>query len=304
MSNPKPMPRWKPAAVLIVSVCAVSTGAIFARLADAPAVVIAVYRVGLALLLLTPFTWWQSGDELRRLSRHDILLALASGLFLAAHFATWITSLEYTSVANSVVLVNTIPLWVGLMMPIVTGVGIGRTMLLCIFLSTTGSFIMCAVDFHMSSAQLGGDMLALIGALCAAFYLLLGKTLRQRLSLLAYVSLCYGSATIALAVLVLLTRTPIIGYSWATMGAMFGMALVSQIMGHTAFNWSLRWLSPGFVAVCLLGEPVLAAIWAYFLFGESLTTRQGLGAAFVLLGIYLAARADQKPRRAPSPSQM
>jgi len=288
------MPAWKPAVVLLVSVCAVSTGAIFARLADAPAIVIAAYRVGVAFVILAPFPWWKDRHELRSLTRRHVLLAIASGLFLAAHFATWIASLDHTSVANSVVLVNTIPLWVGLLMPLVTRQRPGRMLVLSILLSTTGSFVMCATDLHLSPGHLQGDMLALVGAVCAAFYLLLGKTVRQRLSLLAYVALCYGSATCVLLFVTRVMGTPLVGYSWSTLGAMLGMALVSQIMGHTGFNWSLKWLSPGFVAVCLLGEPVLATTWAYIMFGERLTAHQGLGAALVLLGIYSAARAERE----------
>ena len=99
--------------VLICGVIGVSTGSIFARLADAPALVTAAYRVGLASLILIPLAGWKARDELRNLSFHDIKLAIFSGLFLALHFASWISSLDYTAIANSVVLVNTIPLWVG-----------------------------------------------------------------------------------------------------------------------------------------------------------------------------------------------
>jgi drug/metabolite transporter (DMT)-like permease len=127
MTNSEPTPGWKPTAVLACSVLAVSSGAIFAKLAgDAPALVIAAYRVGLAFLVLAPFAWWKSGQELRSLSRRDVVLGVVSGLFLAAHFGTWITSLKYTSVANSVVLVNTIPLWVGFMTPLFAGERLGR----------------------------------------------------------------------------------------------------------------------------------------------------------------------------------
>jgi drug/metabolite transporter (DMT)-like permease len=294
MTQSEPTPGWKPTAVLACSVLAVSSGAIFARLAvDAPALIIAAYRVGLAFLVLAPFAWWKSGPELRSLSRRDVVLGVVSGLFLAAHFGTWITSLKYTSVANSVVLVNTIPLWVGLMTPLFAGERLGRAMVGSILLSVFGSILISVADFQLSWLHFWGDLLAVAGAICAACYLLIGRTLRQRRSLLAYVMLCYGSAALVLGLLVLVMGLPVVGYSRSTMAALVGMALVSQILGHTAFNWVLRWLRSGFVAVCLLGEPILATIWAYFLFGESLSTLQGIGGCLVLLGIYIAARAER-----------
>jgi len=293
MTSQEPTPGWKPYAVLACSVLAVSTGAIFARVADAPPMIIALYRVGLAFLALTPFAWRGGGRELKSLTRRDVALGLAAGLFLAAHFVTWIQSLELTSVANSVVLVNTIPLWVGLMAPLVARERIGRTMAWSIAISVLGSFIICAEDVRLSSTHLRGDLLAVAGAVCAACYLLIGRTLRRRLSLLTYVTLCYGSSAVVLGLLVSATSTPVLGYSWKTMAALVGMAVVSQIMGHTAYNWALRWLSTGFVAVCLLGEPALATAWAYLLFDESLTLVQLIGAALVLWGIYIAARAER-----------
>ncbi len=113
-------PAFNPYVVLIIGIIGVSTGSIFARLADAPALVTAAYRMGLAALILIPFAAWKARDELRSLSLHDIKLALLSGFFLALHFATWISSLDYTAIANSVVLVNTIPLWVGLFTPLIS----------------------------------------------------------------------------------------------------------------------------------------------------------------------------------------
>ena len=112
---------FNPYLVLMIGIIGVSTGSIFARLADAPALVTAAYRVGLAALVLIPAAGWKARDELRNLSFQDVKLAMFSGLFLALHFATWISSLDYTAIANSVVLVNTIPLWVGLLTPFITG---------------------------------------------------------------------------------------------------------------------------------------------------------------------------------------
>jgi len=145
-------------------VIAVSTGAIFARLADAPALVIAAYRVGLAAMILTPLALWKVRREIYHLSRNDIILSIISGMFLALHFASWISSLNYTSVANSVVLVNTNPIWVALMTPVITGERINRTSLFSIAISVVGVGIIGAGDIVTGNAALWGDFLALIGS--------------------------------------------------------------------------------------------------------------------------------------------
>ena len=284
-----------PYVVLACSVFAVSTGAILVRLADAPPLVKAAYRVGLAFLVVLPVALTRCRLELRTLSISQIRLAALSGVFLAAHFAVWMASLDYTSVANSIVLVDTVPLWVGLFTPIFTRDRISRAMAIAIALSVLGAAVISASDFALSPRHLWGDLLALIGGICAAIYILLGRSLRRNLSLPAYATICYGASSVVLWLIVLAIGLPVNGFSAQTYGALVSMALVSQILGHTAFNWSLRWLSAGLVAVSLLGEPILTTLWAYLLFGESLTWLQGTGGVLILLSIGIAA-STERPR--------
>ncbi|MDH4011584.1 MAG: DMT family transporter, partial [Desulfobacterales bacterium] len=176
--TPDAAPPFNPYLALIIGTMAVSTGAIFARLADAPSLVIAAYRVGIASLILAPVTWWKARDEIVTLSKRDLKLAVLSGFFLALHFATWISSLEYTSVANSVVLVNTNPLWVGLLTPLIAKEKVKRAALISIVISVIGGAIIGYGDFATGGKALLGDGLALAGSLCAAVYLLLGRNLR------------------------------------------------------------------------------------------------------------------------------
>jgi drug/metabolite transporter (DMT)-like permease len=283
-----------PYIVLIGGIIGVSTGAIFARLADAPALVTAAYRVGLAALMLIPVAGWKARDELTELSLRDINLAMLSGLFLAMHFATWISSLDYTAVANSVVLVNTIPLWVGLLTPLIAADRIRKLTVISIVLSVIGGTIIGFGDFATGGKALWGDLLAVIGALCAAIYLLLGRNLRRKLSLLSYVTLCYSSAAVILWLVVLWFRLPITGYSTQTVAAFWAMALISQILGHSSYNWALKWFSTGFVAVALLGEPIGSTILAYMIFNEGLTWLKFIGGLFILSAIYLAASGEKK----------
>jgi len=284
---------FNPLVILILGIIGVSTGSIFARLADAPALVTAAYRVGLASLILVPLAAWKARDELRSLSFRDIRLAILSGFFLALHFATWISSLDYTAIANSVVLVNTIPLWVGMFTPLIAKDRLARATLISIIVSVVGGVIIGFGDFATGGRALIGDLLAVIGAICAAIYLLIGRNLRRKLSLISYVALCYGSAALFLWLVVLSLKLPLTGYSTRTVTAFWAMALISQIIGHTSYNWALKWFSAGFVAVALLGEPIGATIMAYIIFDEGLTWMKFIGGLFILSAIYIAAAGEK-----------
>ena len=244
-------------------------------------------------MILIPLAGWKARDELRQLSTRDIKLAMLSGFFLAMHFASWISSLDYTAIANSVVLVNTIPLWVGLLTPLITGDRIQKPTVISIGLSVIGGAIIGFGDFATGGQALWGDFLALVGAFSAAIYLLLGRNLRRKLSLLSYVAVCYGSAAFILWLIVLLLKLPITGYSTQTVAAFWAMALISQILGHTSYNWALKWFSTGFIAVALLGEPIGSTILAYILFDEGLTGLKFMGGLFILSAIYMAALGEK-----------
>ncbi len=285
-------PPFPPALALLSGVMAVSTGALFVRLAEAPALVVAAYRVGLATFLLVPLAWWKVRHELRCLTPRDYAPALLAGIFLALHFATWISSLDYTSVANSVVLVNTNPLWVGLLTPWFGYDRVPRLMRISILLSVLGGSILGIGDLVTDKQALWGDGLALLGSFCAALYLLLGRAVRRKLSLLAYVMVCYGSATLLLWGLVLATRLPIFGFSTQTYAVFLAMAVIPQIIGHSSYNWALKWFSASFVAVSLLGEPVGSTLLVYLFLGEGLTWGRVLGGTLILAAIYLAARSE------------
>jgi drug/metabolite transporter (DMT)-like permease len=282
-------PLINPVIALTVGIAAISTGAIFARAADAPSLVIAAYRVGLAALILAPFAWWKCSREITGLSRSDWKLVLGAGFFLAVHFATWIASLDYTSVASSVVLVETIPLWVGILTPFVTGERPGKATLAGIGLSFAGGILIGAGDFGIGGRALFGDALALAGGFSGALYIMLGRNVRPRLSLLAYVTTCYGTAGALLWGMVLATRTPFSGFPAPTWWAFIGMALVPQLLGHSSYNWALRWFSASTVAICLLGEPIGSTLLAWIFFGETLTAWKAAGGALILAGIVLAA---------------
>ena len=285
----KDAPPVSPWLILSVGVFAISTGAIFARMASAPALVIAAYRVGLATLFLLPFTAAKTLREVKILSRHDLLFVLASGFFLALHFASWISSLFYTSVASSVVIVNTIPLWTGILSPFLTGDPFTSRLKRGLLLALPGGVIIGWGDFALGGGALWGDFLALLGSFFAAIYILFGRKVRPRISLGSYITLNYGTAAAVLWVTILAAGLSPTGYSRSTWAAFFLLALVPQILGHSSYNWALRWISAGTVALCLLGEPIGSSLLAAAFLDEPLTMKTVLGGVLILAGIYYAS---------------
>lgn len=286
--------RFNPYIALTTGVIAISTGAILVRLADAPSLVIAAYRVGLAALILIPLAIHTSRREILALNASDWKIAALSGLFLSMHFAAWVTSLKFTSVANSVVLVNTSPVWVGIFAPFITGEKLRPMVFFSIFLSVFGVLAIGIGDSASGNTALLGDLLALSGGVCAAGYLMMGRRLRQKLSLIAYVSICYGGAACILWSIVIGFRFQIWGFGTQTVAAFVLMALFPQLIGHSCYNWALKYFSTSFIAVSLLGEPIGATIFAYILFHEGLTLMKVIGGLVIMAAIYMAAVGEQR----------
>jgi drug/metabolite transporter (DMT)-like permease len=297
---------------LLAGISAASTAAIFIRFAQhegAPSIVIAAARLTIASLILAPFALTRYRSDLRQLSRREWVLALLSGLFLALHFATWITSLEFTTVASSVVLVSTTPLWVAILAPLVLRERLGVTAVVGLILAMTGGVIVGLSDacawqagaiscpplrtFFGGRAFLG-DFLALTGAWMAAGYMLVGRKLRAKMELIPYIFVVYGMAAVVLLVIMLgIGESPLglppLAYLWFAL-----LALVPQLFGHSTFNWALKYLPASLVSVTLLGEPVGSTILAYFIFQEQPGWMKIGGAMLILAGIWLAARGENK----------
>lgn len=290
--------RWLPFVVLGIGLIAVSCGAIFARFAQSyglPSLAIAALRLGLATLIITPVALWQSRRALLAMNRRQALLTLGAGFFLALHFATWISSLEYTSVASSTALVTTNLLWIGIASFVLFGEKPRVLMIVGMAISLSGSLMIFWSDSSNSapgSNPLLGNMLALAGSWCFSAYLLIGRRLRADMPLPAYVWLAYGTAALFLLIACRGAGVSLSGYSTPAYLVALGMALGPQLLGHTAYNWSLKHVSPTFVAVVTLGEPVGSAAMAWLFFGESFALVQGIGFVLLLTGIYLAARGE------------
>ncbi len=302
-------PIVSPLIAITIGILAVSTGSIFVRYAQdyAPSLVIAAWRLFLATLIISPVALTRSRVELRNLHRKEVALALLSGVFLALHFATWISSLEYTSVASSVVFVSTAPLWVALFSPLLLDEPITRPILIGMALALLGGLIVglsdsCSLgasglscppfsEFIQGRAFLG-DLLAFAGAWMAAGYLIIGRRLRTGISLVPYIFVVYGMAATILIGIVLVLGLPAVGYPAQVYLLFLALALIPQLLGHSIFNWALGYLSAAYVSITLLGEPVGSALLAYFFLKEIPKPLMIFGAILILIGIYVASRAE------------
>jgi drug/metabolite transporter (DMT)-like permease len=308
---PTPTARPAPSATLALAlgILAVSTAAIFIRLAqrEAPSLVIAAYRLTLAALVLAPPALLAGRTRWRSLTRRAWLGAAAAGLFLALHFASWITSLAYTNIASSVVLVTTTPLWVALLTPFTLREPLARRVWLGLGLALLGGAavaltdvcrltpggLVCGEVLALDAAALWGDGLALFGAWMAAAYLLIGRAVQREagVALPIYLFLVYGAAGIVLLGLTLLARQPLTGYPPPTYLWLVLLALVPQVIGHSIFNWALKTLSAAYVSVTLLGEPIGSTLLAFLFLGETPTPLKLIGAILILAGIWITARS-------------
>ena len=290
---------------IAIAILAVSTASIFIRLAqrEAPSLVIAALRLTFASLVLAPVALIRYWNELRGLTRVDLLLGMLSGIFMAIHFATWISSLEYTSVASSVVLVSTGPLWVALLSPIFLKETLTKSILIGMALALLGGTIIglgdsCHLEngvtcppfseFVQGRASLG-NFLALTGAWTVAGYLMIGRRLRTGMSLIPYIFIVYSIAAIVLLIVMMAAGQSPFGYSPPVYVWILFLALVPQLIGHTTYNWALRYLPAALVSITTLAEPIGSTVLAYFILQETPTLLTILGGIFILTGIYISS---------------
>jgi drug/metabolite transporter (DMT)-like permease len=285
-------PIVNPYLAVLVGVFAISFSALFVRLSTAPAMIIATYRLLFTFLLLAPFTLFKNRQDLLELPWRERGLAAASGACLALHFVTWFTSLSYTSVASSVVIVTIQPVFVVLGSWFFFRENISRRAMFGMVLALTGSLIIGASDFQLNMRAFWGDLLALAAAVLVSGYLLIGRRMRSSVSLPAYTFYTYGSSTILLVIASLASQTPFYPYPTNDWILFVGLALVCTILGHTVFNWVLRYVQASVVSVSVLGEPLGAIIWASIFLREYPTERQLIGAGFIFTGLFLFTRAS------------
>jgi drug/metabolite transporter (DMT)-like permease len=276
--------------LLPIGIIAVSTASIFIKLCEAPSLSIAAYRMVLASLMLIPFAGFQKSWQ--GWKKKDLIWLMFSGLLLGLHFAFWIASLKYTSVASSVVLVTTHPIFVGIGAWVFLKEKPKPKLILGILLSVLGSAVIGYGDMTLSKEALMGDGLSLLGAIAASGYFLVGRKMRKSQSLLSYIFPVYSTSALILILFALVFQKPFFGYPSSTYLYLFLLALIPQLVGHTAFNWALKYLPVSMVAVAILGEPIGSTLLAYFILHEGLTPWKILGGIFILAGILIALRKE------------
>jgi drug/metabolite transporter (DMT)-like permease len=280
--------------VVAFAIVVVSFAAILIRLCTVPTAVIAAWRLAVASLVLLPL--YAKAPGRHQVERKHLGLCVLSGLFLSLHFLLWIESLGLTTVASSVVLVTTSPIFAAVFGRLVLKEGLGRRSVAAIGLCLLGGLAIGRGDLDLGPGMLKGDLYALGGAAAFGAYFVIGRSVRRRMAFVPYVFLAYASAAVLLVAWALagghrLTGFAPINYLW-----LFLLALGPQVFGHSSLNWALGYLPAPKVAISVLGEPVGSALLAWAIFGEVPGPGLFLGGALILCGVYLAL-ADAGRRR-------
>lgn len=285
-----------PYLVVIIGVISVSLSAIFVKFAEAPSGVTAFYRLFFSVIILLPFFIRKGIKELKKITGVDWLLTLSAGVFLAFHFILWFESLNYTSVASSTVLVTMQPLFAFVGTALIFGESFSIGKIISGIISIGGSVLISWGDFMVSGMALWGDILALIACALATAYLLFGQALRKRLSLITYTFTVYSIGTLVLLVYVLVVGEPLVGYSRTSWIYFLLLAILPTLLGHSLFNWAIKWVSTSFISIAILFEPVGATILAILLLNEKVSLVQITGAILVLAGIcfFMIGQSRQK----------
>lgn len=280
------MEKSKAKLIVLLGVVFVSFSSIIAKSSEAPSLIISAYRMGFTVLLLLPSVLTKNLEEVKKVDKRTLRMCIISGIFLALHFATWIASLKYTSVASSTVLVNTHPIFIVMASFFILKEKISKKTLTTIGFALIGSMIISAGDSSLGSNILYGDILAILGAIFVAGYIMIGGVIRQKLSVTTYTFIVYASSTVTLVLLSIFTQTPLYPYSIQEMIRFLMLAIFCTILGHSMFNWALEYVKPTFISTAVLGEPVIATIWAIIFFKEIPKIWQVIGSLIILYGIY------------------
>lgn len=279
--------------LIVLGVVAVSTSAPLIRAAAAPAFAIAFWRNAMAAGVLAPWAWFREREHLTTLTGRERRLALWAGVLLALHFATWIPSLSFTSVASSTALVATQPVWAALVarsqgdrVPALGWAGI--------WLSVAGAALLTGIDLHFDARALGGDVLALVGGFFAAAYVTVGAEVRRSVTTTVYTTVCYATCAVLLLVLIGVTRTKLTGFPAETWLYLVALTIAAQLLGHSVFNRVLKTTSPTVVSIAILFEIVGATVLAALYLGETPRWQAVPAAALIVAGVVLVIRAGSR----------
>lgn len=283
-----------PMIMILVGIFGISLSAIFVKYSTAPSAVTAAFRLTWTVILMSPVVWGKREvrKELLQMNRKAFGLSVVSGLFLALHFVTWFESLNHTSVASSTTIVCTEVIWVAFGYCLFMQGKLTGKALLAIGITLAGSLMIAYADSSAGGIHLYGDMLSLIAAIAVAVYTLIGRQVRSSASTSVYTYVVYTSCAAVLLLTCLIQGYHLFGYGTSAVIVGFLLSVFSTILGHSIFSWCLKYFSPAFVSASKLCEPVVAAVFAVFLFGEIPAVIQVIGGLAIIGGVFFYSRVE------------
>lgn len=284
-----------PIIMIFIGVIGISLSAIFVRFSTAPSAVTATFRLLWTVILLSPTVLFNksSRKQLCSLPKKELLLSITSGVFLAVHFFLWFESLQHTSVASSTTIVCTEVIWVSLGFCLFLKGKITKKEIFAIFITLVGSVIIAFAD-SSSASHLKGDILSLLSAIAVAIYVLIGRFVRKNVDNTIYTYVVYISCAASLLAICGTKQYNLFSFDPNVIIVGLLLAVFSTILGHSIFSWCLKFLSPAFVSASKLCEPVVAAVFAAFLFGEIPSLLQFFGAILILGGVLYYTKLEIK----------
>ena len=281
--------------VLLIGILSVSLSSVFIKLTyDVPAIIISAYRLTISSAILLSWAKYKN-IPLKTVSTRDFFIAILGGFFLSIHFISWIASIEYTSIASSVTLVSTSPVFVIIFSLLFLKEKPSTRTLIATTIAIIGSAIIAFSDKELTGSStypnpILGDVLAIVGAIAVSIYFMSGSHLRKYLTTFQYITLVYSFSALFTLIFAFLSKKPFIGYRSISYLLMVLMAIIPQLLGHTSFNWALKHIKANAVAIATLGEPIGASILAYLIFHQSVSLIKFFGMAIVLLSIATAIK--------------
>ncbi|MEA3422293.1 MAG: EamA family transporter [Bacillota bacterium] len=277
--------------LIALGVFSISLSPIITKTASSSSITIASNRMLYTVVLLTPFTIKSIIGEIKTLNPRIILLNILSGLFLAIHFWSWIDSLQYTSVANSTILVNLHPVFILLIARVFLKEKIDSISIISTLIALCGSMLIIYNSLFNLSINPRGDIMAIVGAMTVSVYLTIGASIRKDISTKSYTYITYSIAFITLFIISLFIKTNVFNYPLSDALVFLGLAVIPTLLGHSLFNMSLKYIKPHIVSMAILGEPILATIWAYLLFQESISIFQLIGGFMIITALLVKLKS-------------
>ena len=284
-----------PMIMIVVGIIGISLSSIFVKYSTAPSAVTAAFRLLWTVLLMSPVVWGKREvrQELLHTDKKTLGLSALSGLFLAIHFVVWFESLQHTSVASSTTIVCTEVIWVCLGFCLFMKGKLSGKAMLAIGITLLGSVMIALADSSSGGSHLYGDLLALLAAIAVAVYTLIGRVVRKNSSTSVYTYVVYAVCAVVLLILCLVQGHGLFDFGFSAIIVGLLLSIFSTILGHSIFSWCLKYFSPSFVSASKLCEPVVAAIFAVFLFGELPGWLQMLGGALILGGVLYYSKIEK-----------